>query len=157
MQALVNRGPAISVYEYWNLNKRKRAAQKAYLKKWQAIRDPETVREVDVLLTPVMPHAAVPHRSCKWVGYTKVWNLLDYTALVIPAGRVDKNIDPPKTDLVVASHMPRNELDNWNWSLYDPELANSMPVGIQIVGRRLEEEKVLGAAAVVEAALGKSQ
>jgi len=29
------------------------------------------------------------------------------------------------------------------------------PVGLQIVGRRLEEEKVLSAAAVVEALLGR--
>lgn len=71
VQALVNRGDAISVYEYWQLNREKRAAQRAYLKKWQSIRGPKN-EEVDVLLMPVMPHAAVKHRCCKWVGYTKV-------------------------------------------------------------------------------------
>lgn len=102
---------------------------------------------------PVMPHAAVRHRACKWVGYTKVWNLLDYTALVLPSGMVDRNVDPPKDDPEVVSYKPRNELDKWNWDLYDPELAHGMPVGLQIVGRRLEEEKVLGAGKVTESVL----
>ena len=156
VEALVNRGQAISVYEYWSLNRRKRAAQKAYLEKWEKIRCPKTGRKVDVLLMPTMPHTAVPHRSCKWVGYTKVWNLLDYTALVLPAGKVDKTIEAAKSDQDVVGYEPRNELDKWNWGLYDPVSAHDMPVGVQIVGRRLEEEKVLGAAAVVDGILGHS-
>lgn len=102
---------------------------------------------------PVMPHAAVRHRACKWVGYTKVWNLLDNTALVIPGGKVDQDIDLPRDDPAVVSYEPRNDLDKWNWDLYDPVLGHGMPVGLQIVGRRLEEEKVLGAAKVIESVL----
>ncbi|KXT09723.1 hypothetical protein AC579_1691 [Pseudocercospora musae] len=150
VEALVNRAPAISVYEYWALNRRKRAAQKAYLDKWERIRDPNTSRKVDVLLTPTMPHPAVPHRSCKWVGYTKVWNLLDYTALVLPAGNVDKDRDPARSDPQVSSYQPRNELDRHNWSLYDPEAMHGLPISVQIVGQRLEEEKVLGVGKVVD-------
>jgi amidase len=166
VEALVNRGKAISVWQYWQLNREKRAAQRAYLKKWQSIRGPNN-QAVDVLLMPVMPHAAVKHRHCKWVGYTKVstfqfshwalvclhidkvWNLLDYTSLVLPGGLVDKNIDPANTSPSVADYQPRNDLDKWNWELYDPEVMHGMPVGLQIVGRRLEEEKVLSAGKVI--------
>ncbi|KAF4538402.1 Acetamidase [Lasiodiplodia theobromae] len=148
VEALVNRGKPISVYEYWQLNKLKHEQQKRYLDKWNAVRSPSG-RKVDVLLTPVMPHSAVPHRGCRWVGYTKVWNFLDYSAVVLPGGAVDKNMDA-KAD---TSYQPRNELDKWNWSLYDPESMDGMPVGLQIVGRKLEEEKVLGAAKVVESIL----
>lgn len=102
---------------------------------------------------PVMPHAAVKHRTCKWVGYTKVWNLLDFTALVLPGGKVVKSVDPSIDDPAVVSYEPRNELDKWNWSLYDPDLQDGMPVGLQVVGRRLEEEKVLGAGRVIEQVL----
>lgn len=147
VEALVNRAPAISVYEYWQLNRRKVAAQKAYLDKWNSARAPSG-RDVDVLLTPTMAHAAVPHRKCRWVGYTKVWNLLDYAALSLPAGRVDRRIDPRTEKL--AGYEPRNDLDRWNWELYDLENMEGMPVGVQIVGKRLEEEKVLGAARVVD-------
>ncbi|KAK5691591.1 hypothetical protein LTR97_011585 [Elasticomyces elasticus] len=148
--ALVNRAPAISVYEYWQLNRQKVAAQKAYLDKWRWIRSPSSGREVDVLLTPTMPHSAVPHRACRWVGYTKVWNFLDYTACVLPVGQVDRSVDPSREDAQIADYTPRNELDRSNWALYDPESMHGMPLSVQIVGQRLEEEKVLGAAQVVE-------
>jgi Asp-tRNA(Asn)/Glu-tRNA(Gln) amidotransferase A subunit family amidase len=143
---LVNKAPGISVYEYWQLNKRKLAAQKRYLDKWNVAVSPTSGRPVDVLLTPVMPHSAVKHRECRWVGYTKVWNFLDYTALSVPAGAVLKELDPS----LDASYEPRNELDKWNWALYDVEAMDGMKVNVQIVGRKLEEEKVLGVAAVVE-------
>ncbi|GME22307.1 acetamidase [Neofusicoccum parvum] len=146
VEALVNRGQPISVYEYWQLNKLKHEQQKRYVDKWNTVRSPSG-RKVDLLLTPVMPHPAVPHRGCRWVGYTKVWNFLDYSAVVLPGGAVDKSLDA-KVD-----YAPRNELDKWNWNLYDPESMDGMPVGVQIVGRKLEEEKVLGAAKVVEAVL----
>lgn len=100
-----------------------------------------------------MPHAAVPHRHCRWVGYTKFCNLLDYTALVIPGGKVDRMVDLSKEDPKVAGYQPRNDQDRWNWHLYDPDAMHGLPVGIQIVGRQLEEEKVLGAAKVIESVL----
>lgn len=153
VEALVSKAPAISVYEYWALNRQKRAVQKQYLEKWNRA----TPRRVDVLLTPVMPHPAVPHRSCKYVGYTKVWNLLDYTALVLPAGRVDKRLDAAKDDPSVSSYSPRNDIDLHNWSLYDPEAMDGLPIGVQIVGQRLEEEKVLGAGKVIDDLLKNSE
>ena len=153
VQTLVSRAPAISVWDYWQLNRRKRAAQRAYLKKWQNTRCPETGREVDILLTPAMPHATVPHRHCRWVGYTKFCNLLDCTALVLPGGKVDRVVDPSKEDPAVAGHQPRNDQDKWNWGLYDPDAMHGLPIGVQIVGKQLEEEKVLGAAKVVESVL----
>ena len=163
----------------------KRDAQTAYLKKWNKIRALDG-RRVDVLLTPVMPHPAVPHKKTKWVGYTKVWNLLDYTgkrlsrqtqayqgdqltdshllspttileiladpsiAVVLPGDTVDKNIDYAP---IFEQHEIRNPADEHNWNLYNPEEQHGLPIGIQLVGQRLEEEKVLGAAKVVEEVL----
>jgi Asp-tRNA(Asn)/Glu-tRNA(Gln) amidotransferase A subunit family amidase len=134
------------VYEYWQLNKRKVAAQQAYNEKWNSMSGPSG-RTVDVVLMPTMPHTAVPHRTCKWVGYTKVWNFLDYPALSFPAGHVDRTKD------FASEHEPRNDLDAWNWNLYDPDTMHGHPVGLQIVGRRFEEEKLLGVAAVIEKVL----
>lgn len=47
-------------------------------------------------------------------------------------------------------YVPRNSNDAWNWERYDPETMDGHHVGLQIVGRRFEEEKVLGAAQQVE-------
>ncbi|KAH0097549.1 acetamidase, partial [Aureobasidium melanogenum] len=153
VDALIKRGSAISVYDYWQLNRRKLAMQKACLAKWKNVKSPTTDKKVDILITPTMPHVSVPHRSCKWVGYTKIWNFLDSTALVLPAGQVDKSIDKPLGDEEVCAYVPRNDMDRWKWALYDPVKMHGMPVSVQIVGHRLEEEKVLGAAHVIERVL----
>ncbi|KAK3081151.1 hypothetical protein LTS18_009735 [Coniosporium uncinatum] len=146
VEALINRGKAISVYEYWQLNKRKIAAQQAYNKKWNATGGSQSGRVADVILMPTMPHVAVPHGRCRWVGYTKVWNLLDYTALSFPAGIVNGHLDTKPDE----PYEPRNDLDEWNWSLYNPKTMHAHPVGLQLVARRFEEEKVLGIATVIK-------
>lgn len=85
------------------------------------------------------------------MGYTKIWNVLDYTALAFPVTTVSAEKDPiPSTP-----YEPRGEMDEWNWNLYDPITMDGHPVGLQLVGRRFEEEKVLGAAKVIEKVLGR--
>ncbi|KAF5990107.1 general amidase [Fusarium bulbicola] len=109
IEAFVNRGTPISVFEYWQLNKRKVAIQEAYHDMWDNKRSP-TGRSVDILLVPTMPHTAVPHGSCRWTGYTKIFNLLDYTALTFPAGKASNH----GNDGGYWEHVPRNEIDAWN-------------------------------------------
>ncbi|KAI2773972.1 amidase [Daldinia loculata] len=149
VEALVNKGQPISVYDYWQLNKRKISLQQAYLEKWNEIRSPKTGKQIDVVLMPPMPHTAVPHRACRWVGYTKIWNVLDYSALVIPAGKVS-SIDGHAP----WNHTPRNAIDEWNNALWTREKEKmvklELPVGVQIVGRKLEEEKVLAIGTVID-------
>lgn len=147
VEKLVNRGKAISVFEYWQLNRRKRALQQAYLEKWNKA-------DVDILLLPVMPHPSVPHQASRWVGYTKVWNFLDYTALVVPAGKVE-----PKDCKLSWTDQPRNEIDEWNRKVWEQEKTKMsglrLPVGVQIVGRNLEEEKVLAVGKIIDDILRK--
>ncbi|KAL4871987.1 hypothetical protein BDV12DRAFT_183279 [Aspergillus spectabilis] len=144
VEALVNRGKPISVYEYWQLNRERTDLQKIYLDKWNAARSPSG-KLVDVLLSPTMPHVAVPHRSKRWVGYTKIWNLLDYPAITFPVGEVKA-----EQDVLQQDYQPRNELDTWNWNLYDAKAMDGHPVNVQVIGRKLDEERVLGAATVIE-------
>lgn len=145
VEVLINRGKPISVYDYWQLNKRKFAAQKKYLDKWSAIRSPSG-KPVDVLLGPTLPHTTVPHRKFRWVGYTKIWNFLDYPAVTFPVDKVRADRDKLATE----DYTPRNALDEWNWNLYDAEKVVGYPVNLQVIGRKLEEEKVLGAATAIE-------
>ncbi|KLU85758.1 hypothetical protein MAPG_04778 [Magnaporthiopsis poae ATCC 64411] len=154
VQRLVDRGDAISVYKYWQLNRRKWDLQQAYLEKWSSLQSPESGKIADVLVMPPMPHSAVPHRGCKWVGYTKVWNLLDYPAMVIPGGNVVQEDLEAEWDFE-----ERNETDGWVKKLWtdnrDDMAAMSLPVGVQLVGRRFEEEKLLAAATVLDWLLRK--
>lgn len=156
VEKLVNRGKAISVYDYWQLNRRKTALQQAYLEKWNNTISASTGRHVDAVLMPAMPHPAVPHKACRWVGYTKVWNFLDYTALVLPGGKVEAG------DCEVAwQHESRNVMDEWNaqvWRDNKADMADmGLPVGIQIVGRKLEEEKILAVGKVLDDLLAPIQ
>ncbi|PNP77086.1 hypothetical protein FNYG_09555 [Fusarium nygamai] len=144
-QAFVDLGQPISVYSYWQLNKRKVTAQNSYLDMWNTVRSPSG-KMVDLLLVPTMPHTAVPHTCCYWAGYTKVFNLLDYTALTFPAGKANKELDEKYN----VTYEPRNEIDARVWGLYDALAMEGLPVGLQLVGRRFEEEKVLGAMAQIE-------
>jgi amidase len=153
---LINKGKPISVYSYWQLNKQKLAAQKRYLDLWNSTKSPKTGKQIDILLTPVMPHSAVPHRKCKWVGYTKVFNFVDYPAVVLPAGRVSKDLDGEAAGNM-GDYAPRNALDEWNWKLFDMDIMDGMPIGVQVVGRRLMEEKVLGAAKAIDEVLKRSK
>jgi len=111
---------------------------------WTNTRAPSG-KKVDVLLVPALVHTAVPHRTLKWVGYTKLWNALDYTALTFPAGKASRELDGEQP-----SYEPRNPLDEWVSQQYDIEKMDGFSVGLQIIGRRLEEEQVLGVAHQIE-------
>ncbi|RAH64999.1 amidase [Aspergillus aculeatinus CBS 121060] len=145
VQALIDRAETKSVYDYWQMNRTKTSMQQAYLAKWNAVRSPRG-KQVDVLLGPTVPHTAIRHRALKYAGYTRIWNLLDYPALVIPVDIVRKDIDRRRE----SGYSPRNALDTWNWDLYDPDTMDGHPVSLQIIGKRFNEEKVLGAATVIE-------
>ncbi|KAH6654050.1 amidase signature domain-containing protein [Truncatella angustata] len=149
VERLVNRGKAISVYEYWQLNKKKWALQQAYLEKWKRMTSPATGRNADVIIMPPMPHASVPHGGCRWVGYTKVFNVLDYSALVIPGGDIKQEDTETSWEFE-----PRNEMDEWNmqlWRKHREEMVKlRLPVGVQIIARKLEEEKVLAVGKVLD-------
>ncbi|KAI6878623.1 acetamidase [Hortaea werneckii] len=172
--ALVGSSKPISVYDYWQLNRQKIRAQESYNKKWNESanlppwsagdgsqkQQTQSSRLVDVLISPVAPHTAVPHRTARWTGYTKVWNFLDYAALSIPfgtleqessfGGRLPKMHAGDSRERYLRDYVPRNDMDKWNHKLYDPELMDGLPIGLQIIGRRFEEERVLGVAKVVE-------
>jgi amidase len=75
-------------------------------------------------------------------------NLLDYSACVVPVTFVDKEIDIKNEAFV-----PTCEKDKECQDGYDPELYHGAPVSVQVVGRRLQEEKVLEYAAILDDAL----
>ena len=144
VEALVNRGGPFTVYEYWQLNRRKQAVQKRFLDVWRS-------GGFDVLLAPAVAHAAVKHRHMRWIGYTKIWNLVDYPALTFPVDEVRVDVDR-LSEAQLKGYVPRNAMDEWNWNLYDVDSMAGLPINLQLIGQKLEEETVLGAAVAVEKA-----
>lgn len=99
--------------------------------------------------TPALPHGAMKDAvsSC---GYTFLWNLLDYSAGVIPVTHVD-----PSKDALPKDFKARNGVERGAYQHYDAQKMDGLPCAVQIVGRRLTEEKTLGCMQVVEEALAK--
>ncbi|KIK21430.1 hypothetical protein PISMIDRAFT_29909 [Pisolithus microcarpus 441] len=97
---------------------------------------------VDFILTipntlPAVPHGGMRH-GWKACGYAGLFNVLDYSAGVMPITRINKIGDklPPW-------FRARNAIERSNHRIYNSEAMDGLPVGVQVVGRRLDEERDL--------------
>ena len=104
----------------------------------------KSVGEVDVILCPAGPGVAPKLGTSKYWCYTSQWNLLDYPALVFPVTKVDlKKDEKPTVFKPMREKDAGNDKDTANWKRYDdPKSFEGAPVGLQLVGRRNEDEKV---------------
>jgi len=81
------------------------------------------------------------------------WPQLDYTAGILPVTHVDATLDrlPANFNIRKLNGVARGAYKHYN----SAKMAG-LPVGVQVVGRRLEEEKVLAIMSRVEDALQKT-
>ncbi|KAF7511208.1 hypothetical protein GJ744_005105 [Endocarpon pusillum] len=113
--------------------------RKQYMDYWNSTTElTGTGRPVDGVITAVAPFAAAPPLGYTYYGYTMFVNGLDYTSVVIPVTMVDKSLD-----VVDHSYQPLNDIDKTIQNGYDPEIYDGAHVSVQLVGRRLQEEKML--------------
>ncbi|KAI5859546.1 amidase [Durotheca rogersii] len=137
-----------SAFENWKLVARREAYKVKWFDWWNSV-------DVDFLITPPNATPAVPHDGMKDAvsscGYTFLFNLLDYACGIIPVTHVDKNLDKLPSTFNIKK---LNGVAQGAYKLYDAEAMHGLPVAIQVVGRRLEEEKVLAIMKRVEDALG---
>ena len=79
---------------------------------------------------------------------------LDYTAGVLPVTFVDKNLDGLPEDFMksdqLKSFLP---VAKGAYQVYNAEKMHGLPLGVQVVGQRLEEAKVLEGMQIIEASL----
>jgi len=132
-------------------NVAKREFQKEYLEYWNSTVDlTGTDRPVDAVISPAAQFAAARPNTFDTACYTSWVNVLDYSAAVFPVTTVDKSID--KVD---EGYIPLSALDKAVFDIYDPEIYDGAHVSLQLVGRRLQEEKVLAMTEIIGDALGK--
>ncbi|KAK0654584.1 putative amidase PB8B6.03 [Lasiodiplodia hormozganensis] len=136
--------------EIMKLNKAIREYRADFLDHWNRTAEITAAGQpVDAILMPVFPSAAPRKGNVNWLGYTAIINLLDYASYAIPVCRVDKMIDLHRQ----SEHVSLGEEDDIVHRDYDPELHHGAPVGLQIVGRRLQEEKVLALGEFISGAM----
>ena len=62
-------------------------------------------KEIDALIAPITPTAAVRHNQFKYYGYATAINILDYTSVVVPVTYADRIIDKVNTDFSPLTNM----------------------------------------------------
>jgi amidase len=134
------------------MNMHRNALQKAYLDRWMSTATAGK-EPLDGIIMPISPWAAPrlgQTQETFYVGYTGVWNLLDFSACTFPVTVVDKDVDRARDGRLFRQI---NDLDGRIQGEYDSEFYHGAPVSLQIGGRRLEEEKVLEMTGVIADAL----
>ncbi|KAL4767758.1 amidase signature domain-containing protein [Aspergillus nidulans var. acristatus] len=135
----------LGVHEMWQLHLKRNTLCKSYLDRWNE-------SGIDAVLCPATPYSTVEHGKFAYVGYTGVFNVLDYPGVSFPCGvKADKNLDKP-----YVNHQPLSDIDAQIQNDYSAESVHDMPVNLQLVGRRLEDESALAITDVILKAIASS-
>ncbi len=150
--------------ELWDVQLQKWRYQSEYLEQWRTMEE-QLGKEMDAFIAPITPTAAVRHNQFKYYGYASAINLLDFTSVVVPVTFADKNVDKKQAD-----YKPLSKIDEavqaecrCHPSIImirclecsdDPEAYHGAPVAVQIVGRRLSEERTMAIAEEIGKLLG---
>lgn len=145
-----------TVAELWQVLVERQDVLAEFNREWE-------LRELDVLVLPPVAFPAFLHgqmeRVAGGMGYSFLANMFDLPAGVIPVTEVD-----PKLDLLdhatwydeqfcpgFSPEWPHRFL----YGAYDAAAMAGLPVGVQLVGRSFEDEKVLAIMKLVETLLNK--
>lgn len=97
--------PRADMNQLWDVQLQKWNFQCEYLEQWRKLEE-QLGRELDAIIAPITPTAAIRHDRFKYYGYASAINLLDFTSVVVPVTFADKALDPKKPD-----YKPLNKLD----------------------------------------------
>jgi len=122
------------------------------------------------MAVPALRHAETKFLSPLWSVHLRVstdgsiftvlFSMVDSTVGVLPITKVDESLDAIPNDFLEGSTRSKilegrtyGSAPNWNGA-YDAEEMNGLPVGVQVVGKPWEEEKVLGIMGILEGLVG---
>lgn len=97
--------PKIDMNELWDVQLKKWNYQIEYLEQIRLMEE-RLGKEIDAIIAPITPTAAIRHNQFKYYGYASVINLLDFTSVVVPVTFADKAIDKKNE-----SFKPLSEID----------------------------------------------
>lgn len=124
--------------------------KKEYMDAWNSTASmTETGKPMDAIIAPLAPYPAARPGLYLWYGYSVFVNGLDYTTVTIPVTFADKDLD--KYD---DGYKPLGKEDAEVFDAYDAQMYDGAHVSIQLIGRRLQEEKMLALAEYITQILG---
>jgi amidase len=138
---------------------------------WQATAGhTETGLPIDAIILPSGGTGAPPHRTMEYFTYEGISNILEWTCATVPVTVVDPLQDPKPTSFEPMSEDDRRNWEKCEWIYWvsfgylltvlictadTPDYYKEAPVCLQVMGRRYEEEKVLGLLRTIDEALGR--
>lgn len=121
----------LTIQEWWELCDEVYLIKQSYLKFWDNL-------ELDAIIAPVMASTSVEPHSSVCLDYTGICNLCDCSSVVLPLGVADANID-----CELPNRPARSKLEESVRGQYNPKMFDKMPVCLQVITRKSEEEKGL--------------
>ncbi|TFY61189.1 hypothetical protein EVG20_g7152 [Dentipellis fragilis] len=116
--------------------------------------------EFDAIIAPTQASPALPHGGCYNLSplatATILYNIIDSPVGIVPVTRVDPERDQLSDEWRARAGEGSKILEKelYGNGIYDPVKMKGLPVGVQIVGRPWEEEKVIALMHEVDKALG---
>ncbi|GAA6018647.1 hypothetical protein JCM10207_008993 [Rhodosporidiobolus poonsookiae] len=139
----------LTTYQFWQHCYARRKYITKQLAAWQATKElTGTGRPIDAIITPPAPYVSFEHGHKQDIYYTGFCNLNDYPAIVLPVTTVDLAVD-----VQVPAYEYSSDFDKLCHERYDPALYADMPVALQVIAKKGEDEAVLKMAEIVDAAL----
>ncbi|CDH10027.1 related to Putative amidase PB8B6.03 [Zygosaccharomyces bailii ISA1307] len=138
----------VDVTEWWKIGQEKSDLREKFFEHWRGTSEETSdSRPIDALLCPVWPTSSFEEGESKYGAdnYTVQFNVLDLASVILPVTTVSQTKDLPYHDF-----RPLSDRDEEIQSYYEPKRFDKMPVCIQVACRRLEEEKAIAIASVVE-------
>lgn len=134
-----NDGKGPTVFETWQNQHRRALLARKWLDRWQATRsETGTGRPIDGLIMPSTPFPAIRHDGGYPWHYGTLSPLLDLTTGVFPVTKVDLEVDKVPSDWQPISEKDQEVMDYYG----RPENHENALIGLAVIARRLEEEKV---------------
>jgi amidase len=142
-------GKRHTVEETWQCNAERDGLRTLFSRQWRE-------EGIDALLCPVNASVASAHDESRYWGYTSVFNALDLPGVVFPVGHVlaSDTWDEASKRAGVCGDKDREYRAFWDAG--GAEKYKDAPVNLQLVGKRLQEERLLAVCEVVESVITSS-
>lgn len=137
----------LSVNEWWDLCNEAYVIKQKFYEHWQKTAELTSgIKPIDAIICPIWPVPGVPKHGPNTENYTIPFNLFDCACTVLPVSKVDKTKD-------VGSFQAGNEAEQSVLDVYDAEKYHDIPVCLQVVTKKLEEELLLAVATACDEAV----